>query len=422
MELRGLVTTIPNDAPVPASTEGQIRRLSDNSLVATVTTDAEGWYEYIQNGNPGPFRVYWNYSDVVKNSYSKVTGPSGAVDVAGIPLLFRSFSNGIIDGLGDDMICTASGSNMNISVALGAALVQGLIYDQRTVSTLTVTAANTQPRIDTIVVEVVPPGAGEDIEGRTEVKILVGTPAASPVAPTLTQTSSLWQFPMFNIAVGANVTVIGSDKLTDRRLFARATIPADSITPTELNDDALAVYAIKSSGSTINTVPVNRINFNADDFDISVNPSFDGKQMDIELAAPTSSGRAVFMPVSEFVATGPISSGSRTLVTMGVGPMPADVPYAVLVYFGVTVRNQVNSGTIIGRVNINGGTNRTHEFQNVGGVPRWCPVTQTAVITRSPSSSFNVVGSVQYSAADPSDIRAGWIQVVAVPASILAGA
>jgi hypothetical protein len=57
----------------------------------------------------------------------------------------------------------------------------------------------------------------------------------------------------------------------------------------------------------------------------------------------------------------------------------------------------------------------------VGGVPRWAPVVQTATVTRSTAGSFNVTMSVQYNAQDPSDIRAGWLSVIAFPASLLAG-
>lgn len=422
MIIRGRVATIPNDSPVPNGTTGEIRLLSDNSLVDTVTT-TDGWYEYVQNGSPGPLRVFWNYSSVIKNQYSKLVGPSGPVDVSGIPIMFRIFNDGVISGLGGEMAVTSSGANMQVAVAAGGATVRGILYDQLVADSYTVEAANTAPRIDTIVVEVVPPGAGEDIEGRAEIKIIKGTPhATTPVQPTLTQTTVLYQYPLANIAVGANVTVIGSDKITDRRTWARTVIPPDSITPTELNDDALAVFALKESGATVNSVPVNRLNFNGDHFNLAINPSFSGKQIDISLANAGGVSRPVFMPVTEFVATGPISSGTRTVATMGVGPLPATVPYAVWLYAGITCRNQINTGTVIARCNVDGGTQRTHEFQVVGGVPRWMPVIQTAQVTKSTTTAINVTMSIQYNSGDPTDVRAGQLSVIAFPASLLAGA
>lgn len=421
MIIRGRVATIPDDVPLPNGRTGEIRLLSDNSLVGTVTT-TDGWYEYVQNGSPGPLRINWDYSNTIKNQYSKLVGPSGPIDVSGIPIMFRAFINGVIDNLGGEMVVSATGATMSVAVAAGGAVVQGILYDQLVADSYTVEAADANPRIDTIVVEVVPAGAGEDIEGRAEIKIIKGTPhATTPVAPTLTQSTILYQYPLANIAVGANVSVIGSDKITDRRTYTRTGIPAGSVTPTELSDDAMAIFALKESGATKNTVPINRLNFNGAHFDLAVNSGFDGKQMDISLAS-AGTARAVFMPITEFVATGPISSGTRTLATLGVGPLPTGVPYAVMLYAGVTIRNQINTGTVNVRCNIDGGTQRTHETQNVGGVPRWIEPKQSAVVTKSPGASFNVTMSIQYLSGDPTDVRAGQVAVVAVPASIMAGA
>src|SRR5690606_21130068 len=200
----------------------EIRLLSDNSLVATVSTDPNGWYEYVQNGSPGPFKVAWNVSSALKNQYSKLVGPSGPIDVSGIPIMFRAFINGVIDNLGGEMVVSATGATMSVAVASGGTVVQGILYDQLVADSYTVEAADSNPRIDTIVVEVVPAGAGEDIEGRAEIKIIKGTPhATTPVAPTLAETTILYQYPLANIAVGANASVIGSDKITDRRTYTR---------------------------------------------------------------------------------------------------------------------------------------------------------------------------------------------------------
>lgn len=441
MIIRGRLTTLETDTPVPDGTEGQVRTLDGDNLIATVTTN-NGWYEYTQSGSPGPVRVYFEYGGKVRNSWSKITGPSGPVDVGNIPLLFRTFRNGVIPNLSGQLAVSSTGSDMNLDIALGAAVVQGVIYDQIAPGILTVEAASSQPRIDTVVVRVVPPGAGENVEGKSELAIVKGVPAPSPVQPALTQTSMLWEIPLANVAVGATVTVIGSGQVTDRRAYTTVTIPAGSIGTTELADgsvtsakiadgtiqpvdmhqNALGLYSVKLSGTGVNdeNTPINRINFNGDFFDVVLNGGFSGRQVDISLNSGGAS-RPVFMPGSEYVATGVISSGVRTLVTMGVGPLPATVPYAVLCYHGVTLRNTTSSGTVAVRTNINGGTQRTHEFQNVGGVPRWAPVIQTAVVTMPSGGSFNVTGSVQFLAAANTDVRAGWIQVVALPASILAG-
>lgn len=422
MIVTGLVTDIEND-PVPNGSEGEIRTLYDNVLVGTVTT-TDGWFTWSQNGSPGLFKITWDdISTKVRVQYSKIVGPSGMTGVGDLPLLFRVFRDGVIADLSGEMAVTANGSNMQVSVALGGAISQGILYDQRTISSLTIDAAHaTLSRIDTVVVETYGDALG-DAKGRSLVRVVKGTAASSPVAPTLLNApGAIVQMPLADVLVGPAVIVIGSDKVTDRRDFARTTIPENSITPTELNDDALALYALKESGTTKNSVPVNRLNFNGDDFNVTVNSGFDGKQIDIELADAGSGGtaRATFMPISEFVATGTLSSGTRTLITLGVGPLPTSVPYAVMLFAGVTLRNSVNTGTVSVRCNIDGGTQRTHEFQNVGGVPRWAPVTQSAQVTKNPGASFNVTASIVYVSGDPTDVRAGHVSVIAFPASLLA--
>lgn len=419
MQLRGILTTVPDSLPVPNDTPGEIRLLSDDGLVANIST-TDGWWEYAQNGNPGPIVVNWDYAGVVKNQYSKIMGPTGPIDIGGLPLIMRVFSNGVISGLGGEMAVTATGLAMAVNVAAGGSLVQGILYDQLVAGSVTVEAAHaTLARIDTLVIEVVPSGAGEDIEGRSELVMVKGTAAATPVAPTLTQTASLYQYALADVAVGAAVTVIGSDKVTTRSGYATIEIPDDSITNNHIQDSAKSILYVKESGVIQNTQPINRLNFNGSFFDVDINESFDGQQADIDLAAAENS---VMAPVSEFVATGGISSGTRTLITYGVGPLPTGIPYAVIVDAGVTIRNSGTTGTVNFRCNIDGGTQRTHEFQNVGGVPRWCTVRQTATVTKSPGASFNVTASVQYVSGNTSDIRAGQIAVIAIPLNLLAGA
>ena len=460
MYVRGIVATVGTGAPVPNGTQGEMRRLSDNSLIATLETTS-GWFDYSQNGNPGPFKITWDYAAQIKIQYSKVTGPSGSADIGSLPLIFRTFTNGVISGVGSDLNITATGSDMNVQAAIGAALVQGILYDRITAGALAISAADgSNPRIDTVVVEVVPTGAGEDIEGRAELKVVAGTPAASPVAPTLTQTSSLYQFPVKDVLVGTGVSVIGSDKLTDRRVYARTSLPAGGVGTTELADGSvttakiadlnvttgkiandaittgkiaagavgttdIADNAITSVKLAANAVTGAKLNddiitqYMLQDASVVTAKIADGAVTAAKMAA---TGSDLFMPVSEFVATGALSSGTRTLITLGVGPLPVSVEYAVFAYFGVTLRNDINTGTVIVKGSIDGGTERTHEFQNVGGVPRWAPITQSALVTKNPSASFNVVMKVSYGSGDTTSIRAGWVQVIAIPSSVLVGA
>lgn len=458
MYLRGIVQTVGTGAPVPDGTEGEMRLLSDDTLVATLTT-TDGWFEYEQNGSPGPYYIDWDYAARTKIQYSKVTGTSGSTQIGSLPLIFRTFTNGVVSGVGSDLNITATGSDMFVQVGLGAAIVQGLIYDHITAGPVAIDASDpTNPRIDTVVVEVVPTGAGEDIEGRAELVVVKGAPAATPVAPTLTQTSALYQYPLKDVAVGAGVLVIGSDKLTDRRTYARTSIPAGGVGTTELADGSvtsakildgtiatadianLAVTGTKiaASGVGTNQIAVGAVTeTRIADGAVTSAKILDGTIVAADLAsnavttakiadgAVTSaklaaSGTNILMPISEFVATGALSSGTRTLLTLGVGPLVSGVTYAIQASHGVTLRNDGSTGTVNVRLSIAGGTTRTHEFQNVGGVPRWAQVKQSASVAGT-GASINVVASVQYVSGDTTSVRAGELSVIAIPHPVLTG-
>jgi hypothetical protein len=99
-----------------------------------------------------------------------------------------------------DLALTVSG--LDISMALGRAYVRGAGYE-RTGSAWTYSVpANTNPtqaRIDRLVLR-------RDLTAKTVVPVVLqGTPAASPVAPTVTQVEDgVWELPLFSFTVPAN--------------------------------------------------------------------------------------------------------------------------------------------------------------------------------------------------------------------------
>lgn len=101
---------------------------------------------------------------------------------------------------------------MNVIVGSGVAWVRGLMYTNSAPKTITISAADaTNPRIDTIVLEI-------DWAANTmAAKVVNGTPAAVPVAPTLTQSASVWQHPLANIAVIVGQTSVIITDITDLR-------------------------------------------------------------------------------------------------------------------------------------------------------------------------------------------------------------
>lgn len=121
-------------------------------------------------------------------------------------------ADGVFQSVGSALAVTES-TGMNVQVGTGRAWFNHTWTLNDSVLVLPVTTADlVLPRIDTVIVEV-----NRDSSTRANsIKIIAGTPASSPVAPTLTNAGTLHQYPLANIAVGAGVTSINSGNITNR--------------------------------------------------------------------------------------------------------------------------------------------------------------------------------------------------------------
>lgn len=124
----------------------------------------------------------------------------------------RSGVNGIPTGT--ELKVSANSSGMQVFVAAGQAMVRGHFYASTASETLAIDSANTSPRIDSIVLRL-DPSANSVV-----LAVVKGTPAASPVAPSLTQTdAAIFELKLADVRVDASVTTIDSNKVTDTRQF-----------------------------------------------------------------------------------------------------------------------------------------------------------------------------------------------------------
>lgn len=236
MRISRYFSTIPDGNPVPNGVEVELRAASDNSLVATQETSG-GWVEFVLDGNPvGPHFMRCLYNSEVQVVSSRATGVSATTDVANLPLFIRTFEDGYVRGVLGQLAVTGPGSAMSVSVASGAAYVRGVLYDQRAAKLLPIDAPDTQARIDLVVVEVVPPGGNVLTEGRSRLMVKRGVPAASPVAPSLTQTDALYEVALAEVAVAPGVAAITSSAITDRRKALSPFLPDGSVTVPRLAD------------------------------------------------------------------------------------------------------------------------------------------------------------------------------------------
>ncbi len=129
--------------------------------------------------------------------------------------IFAKFiRDGIVYGEDDELAVSVSDPPaMSVVVGLGTAMVQGRFVVNDDDRDLTVTTADaTNPRIDRVVVRL------NATPGRTvDIVVKAGTPAPSPAAPALTRTAETWELSLAQILVGAGVTAITADKITDER-------------------------------------------------------------------------------------------------------------------------------------------------------------------------------------------------------------
>jgi hypothetical protein len=112
----------------------------------------------------------------------------------------------------------AQGSNASIDVLQGAALVRGVFYvNTATTSFVVASNASGNPRIDTVVLR-------SDYALQTvRLALKQGTPAATPVPPTLTQSAGImWEIPVADIAAADGFTVISQGNITPRHEWVNA--------------------------------------------------------------------------------------------------------------------------------------------------------------------------------------------------------
>jgi len=107
---------------------------------------------------------------------------------------------------------TAPGGTMTVTTAAGFAIVRGFMYSSDAVVTNTISTSSSNPRIDLIILRL-DPSANTIVQA-----VLTGTPAASPSAPALTQTTTgIYEIEIGRVRVPALATSIASGNVTDTR-------------------------------------------------------------------------------------------------------------------------------------------------------------------------------------------------------------
>ena len=126
------------------------------------------------------------------------------------------FDGLILDGvfmtIGDALITTAD-TGMTVNVGSGKGWFNNTWTTNDSAYPIIIDASElVLNRIDTVVLEI---GSGDGIRDNA-IKSIKGTPATVPVAPTLTNTLVIHQYPLCNIYVGKNVVEITQANITNR--------------------------------------------------------------------------------------------------------------------------------------------------------------------------------------------------------------
>jgi hypothetical protein len=125
----------------------------------------------------------------------------------------RNIGEGVKGSSSGTELKVTAGTGLQVAVGAGQAMVRGHYYSSTVSEALTLTTAHaTNGRIDNIVLELDP--AANSIL----LKVVAGTPSATPTAPALTQTDAgIYQLLLATVLVPAASTTVST--ITDSRTF-----------------------------------------------------------------------------------------------------------------------------------------------------------------------------------------------------------
>lgn len=123
-------------------------------------------------------------------------------------------ADGVYETYGNKFIVGASNpASMSVNVGTGRAWFNHTWTVNDAMLTLTLSESDlNNPRIDVVVLEV---NRETDVRANS-IKIITGTPAASPVAPALINSGDVHQYPLAEIRVDARVTAITQASITNK--------------------------------------------------------------------------------------------------------------------------------------------------------------------------------------------------------------
>lgn len=127
--------------------------------------------------------------------------------------MFRTLNAGVNGSPAGSELKVTAGTGLQVAVAAGQAMVRGHFYISTASENLTIGTANaSNARIDSVVLRLDPTA------NSIVLAVVAGTPASTPVAPTLTQTDAgVYEYLLATVLVPAAATSVST--ITDMRSF-----------------------------------------------------------------------------------------------------------------------------------------------------------------------------------------------------------
>lgn len=123
------------------------------------------------------------------------------------------FSNGVFLDTEDALQVTA-GEGMTVHVAPGKCCINGTVGYEKSIRELALQASSSQDRIDTVVLR-----WNANVEMRNiDLYVKTGVAAATPVAPTLTRSETVYELGLADIFVTKNSGAVSASRITDIRM------------------------------------------------------------------------------------------------------------------------------------------------------------------------------------------------------------
>lgn len=160
----------------------------------------------------------------------------------------RNIGEGVKGSSSGTELKVSAGTGLQVAVAAGQSMVRGHYYVSTASETLTIGAAHaTLGRIDSVVLELDPSA------NMILLKIVAGTAASTPAAPTLTQTDAgVYQQLLGTVLIPAAATSVST--ITDSRTF----LPVPGVVPAHTQNANTIVTSVTDKAANYSIVAADR--------------------------------------------------------------------------------------------------------------------------------------------------------------------